>query len=334
MKPRLALVGAMATAIALAPTADAYLRLGTAVGAGIVAVKWNQLPIRYFITNRDVPGVTAVDLQAALQHAFDTWNTVPTASLSSAFVGFTSAEPGVDDGMSVIGFRARPELDRILAETTFQVDSLTGTLIESDIFINSSFNWSVAPGGEPLKYDVQSIVTHEVGHLHGLSHSALGETELRPDGTHHVLAKDAVMFPIAYPAGNIADRALKADDIAGISDIYPTAAFLRQTGQIGGRVTQNGVGVFGAHIVAFNPVTGALVGGFSLDAGGHFTISGLTPGLYVVRAEPLDDADLDSFFDPTTTTVNINFVPAYASALVAVPASGSSAPVQIQVTVK
>ena len=33
------------------------------------------------------------------------------------------------------------------------------------------------------------------------------------------------MFPIAFAAGSIAQRTLKADDIAGISDLYPDGGF-------------------------------------------------------------------------------------------------------------
>ena len=68
-----------------------------------------------------------------------------------------------------------------------------------------------------------------------------------------------------------------ADDIAGISDIYGNATFVRQTGSISGTVTKNGQGVLGAHIVAFNPASGKLVGGFSLSADGSFVIAGLLP---------------------------------------------------------
>ena len=51
-----------------------------------------------------------------------------------------------------------------------------GTL--SDIFLNATFDWSVAPSGTSGRFDVQSILTHELGHFHGLGHSALGEPKL------------------------------------------------------------------------------------------------------------------------------------------------------------
>ena len=84
---------------------------------------------------------------------------------------------------------------------------------------------------------------------------------------------------------------LQPDDRAGINDLYPTAEFSEQTSSIGGRITKNGSGVFGAHVAAFNLETGALVGGFSLESDGTYVVAGLSPGSYVVRVEPLDDAD-------------------------------------------
>ena len=90
---------------------------------------------------------------------------------------------------------------------------MTGEIIESDIFLNSTFAWSVAAGGEPGRQDVESIALHEIGHLHGLGHSMLGETELIGGG-RRVLGAEAVMFPIAFTAGTL-NRTLRADDIAG-----------------------------------------------------------------------------------------------------------------------
>jgi hypothetical protein len=316
-----------------APTLRAYLTFGFELNGKNIAVRWNSMPVRYFITNRDVPGATASQLQAAAQQGFAAWAKTPAVTLSAQFVGFTSAEPSVDDGISVIGFQFRPELSRTLGATQFAFDDVSGALIESDIFLNSAVDWSAAPAGASGRYDVQSIVTHELGHLHGLGHSALGETELQSTGGRRVVAKRAIMFPIAFPAGNTDDRTPKPDDAAGLGEIYQSPTFNRDYGQINGRVTLNGQGVFGAHVTAFNSATGALVGGFCLDSQGRFTIGGLPAGVYVVRAEPLDDADLDSFFD-ADVPVNINFKPTYSSHLVAVQAGGGSPAIEIKVTAK
>ena len=67
------------------------------------------------------------------------------------------------------------------------------------------------------------------------------------------------MFPIAFASGTIAGRTLKADDIAGISDLYPDGGFTASTGSISGTVTKDGQPIFGAHIVAFDPATGSMV---------------------------------------------------------------------------
>lgn len=309
----------------------AYLKLGFFTPSGIVGLRWTR-PVQYFVTNRDADEVTAAQLQAAMGRAFSTWASVPRVAITHSFTGFTGAEPFAADGINVIGFRARPELDRTLAAATFEFDEVTGQILESDIFFNTTFKWSVASAGQAERFDLESVGLHEVGHLLGMGHSALGETEVRSTGGRRVLGKRAVMFPIAYPAGNIEDRTLEADDRAGFVDIYGSGA-ATQTGTISGRVTLGNAGVFGAHVTALHTGTGDLVSTFSLTAAGDFSMAGLASGLYVVRAEPLDDADLNSFFDDDIA-VNINFRPAFAAKLVAVPRGGSGPSVVIKVVAK
>jgi hypothetical protein len=297
-----------------------------------VRLKWGSTPVRYFVSNRGVPGVNPAQLHSAVARAFSTWEAVPTSSITYAFVGFTDAPPDDPDGMTTLGFLPMPALDQVLAATSFLVDEVTGELLESDIFFNSAFSWSVASDGQSNRFDLESIALHEIGHLSGLGHSALGETELGPNG-RRVIASEAVMFPVAFSPGSIAGRALRADDIAAISDLYPTGAFDRGTGTISGTVTKNGQGAFGAHVVAFDLSRGALVGSFALGARGGFSIGGLLPGPHVLRVEPLDDADIESFFDPDTL-VDVDFQPAFFDRLVVVPGGGSSAPVDIAVRPK
>ncbi|MCR4375213.1 MAG: matrixin family metalloprotease [Acidobacteria bacterium] len=313
----------------MAATPMAYLKLGFFTSTGLVGIHWTQ-PVSYFVTNRDADGVTAAQLQAAMGRAFSTWASVPRVAVTHSFTGFTGAEPFAADGINVIGFRARPELDRTLGAATFEFDEVTGQILESDIFFNTTFKWSVAPAGQAERFDLESVGLHEVGHLLGMGHSALGETEIRSTGGRRVLGKRAVMFPIAYPAGNIEDRTLEADDRAGFADIYGSGA---QTGTISGRVTLGNAGIFGAHVTALHTGTGDLVSTFSLTAAGDFTMAGLAPGLYVVRVEPLDDADLDSFFDEDTG-VNISFKPAFFAKLVPVPRGGAGPSLHIVVNAK
>jgi hypothetical protein len=317
------LVGAGAT------PATAYLKLGASLGGRIVSIQWAQLPIRYFVTNRGVPGVSASQLRTAADRAAQSWQNVPTSSASFQSVGFTGAEPFDEDGIVTIGFQDHPELERVLGTTGFVIDVLTGDILEADIFLNSSFPWSVAAAGENGRFDVESITLHEIGHLAGLSHSLLGETELTA-GRRRVIAAEAVMFPIAFSPGVIEGRTLRADDVAGISDIYPDGGFRTRTGSVEGRITRNGSGVFGAHIVAFHPQSGALVGGFTLTSTGEFVIAGLAPGPHILRVEPLDDAAIDSFFGESPPP-DISFAVTYLDQLPVVPAGGNAEVAEIVV---
>ena len=305
-----------------ASPAHAYLHLSVGTASGITALVWKTPRVRWYASDRSVPGVTASQFQAEIATAFSTWEALPTASIAFQFVGFTSASPNDEDGLTVLGFDSQPDLERVLGATSFVTDDVTGEIIESDVFFNSIFQWSVSAAGDPARFDLQSTAVHEIGHVLGLAHSAIGETEIRPEGGRRVLASGAVMFPISLGRGAIADRTLQPDDIAGVSDLYPDAGFDEHTGALFGRVLLNGRGVLGAHVEAFNTATGAIVAGFSLRESGEFQIKGLAPGAYVVRVEPLDDADIESFFSPNG--VDINFQPAFYPRLAVAPAGGVS----------
>jgi hypothetical protein len=308
----------------------AYSHFGT--GVGNARVHWDDARVEWLATNRGVPGISSSVFQTTLARAFDTWQDVPTASIEFAFSGFTSAEPFDEDGVSVIGFQAHPEMERVLGATSFLYDDETGELLEADIFFNSAFEWSTAADGDVERFDLESVAVHEIGHFLGLGHSAIGETEIRPEGGRRVLGSGAVMFPIALGRGSVADRVLQPDDIAAVSDLYPEGNFEKTTGGVHGRVRRGSQAARGAHVMVFNPRTQALIGGFALGDAGEFQIMGLAPGPYVVRVEPLDDADIDSFF--TLEGVDIDFLVTYHPRLVVAPSGGVGDRVEVTVRPK
>ena len=104
-------------------------------------------------------------------------------------------------------------------------------------------------------------------------------------------------------------------------------------GSLSGSVTKDGQPLFGAHVVAFNPATGSMVASFTLNAQGQFSIGGLSPGPHVVRVEPIDDAEVDSFFNGSQK-VDIDFRVMFFDRVVVVPKGGDSGAIAVAVVRK
>jgi hypothetical protein len=320
---------AVLMAASIAPVAEAYLKFAVTVDGSVVTPRWSRTPVRYFVNDAGVPEVSGVDLQAAVSRAARSWEDVATSAIAFEFGGFTGAGPVDEDGITTVGFQSRPDLPGVLGATELTIDVATGALVEADIFLNSQFVWSVSPGGRSDRFDVESIVLHELGHLLGLSHSGIGETETASDG-RRVIAAGAVMFPIAFSPGSVDGRRLQRDDVAGASDLYPDRGFSQATGSLSGRVVSDGRGVLGAHVLAFHLESGVLVGGFTINGQGEFAIAGLDPGPHVIRVEPIDDADVDSFFGEDDR-IDTGFRAGYLDTLVFVRQGGHAGPVEIRV---
>ncbi len=197
-------------------------------------------------------------------------------------------------------------LTGIFSFTSTGIDATTGTTIEfpgqiidADIMFNPDTSFSLSTTTPSDRYDLESVATHEVGHLLGLDHSNILSSAMFP----------TILAGVSFP------RTIQLDDQIGLSTTYPTSTF-SALGSISGTVrTTANAAVFGAMVVAIDS-NGTAAASAVTNPDGEFTIQGLSAGNYTVYAEPMTDPFTSSdVFSLTRTypgqTVNSNFTVRY-----------------------
>ncbi|MEW6752144.1 MAG: FlgD immunoglobulin-like domain containing protein [Candidatus Latescibacterota bacterium] len=94
-----------------------------------------------------------------------------------------------------------------------------GEIVDADVVLNDDVYWTV--GTHQLKaqepydtLDVQSVVTHELGHVIGLSHPDVGCATMASAGTHYSSCKSEIEA--------LGARSLETDDTDGLDELYIT----------------------------------------------------------------------------------------------------------------
>jgi hypothetical protein len=125
-------------------------------------------------------------------------------------------------------------------------------------------------------YDLESVLTHELGHLLGLEHSGMVGATMQP--------RLAVNGLYTLPA--FSPRTLAEDDRAGARALYGPRTGL---GAIAGTITYaGGAPAYGAHVWAQEVSTGRSIAGGISSASGAYRIEDLPPGQYRLVAEYLN----------------------------------------------
>jgi hypothetical protein len=278
--------------------ASAYVRIAASNG---FSPAWSSMPIPFWINQSGSPQISNGSEFDAVKAAFQTWQNVSIANVAFQYQGTTPVPTVGQDGLNVVTFvdDSVPLGSEAIATTfTFFTIDGTGSLViqEADIAVSTSIKLSTA--GDPDKYDIQSVITHEVGHLLGLDHSAL---------------LSSVMSP--YPAaGQLDQRTVSYDDMAGLASIYPQNSALSSLGAIAGFVTLSGTPMAGAHVVAVDANGNVAASTLSLFDG-SYEIDFVQPGSYRLYAEPLDGPVTEQNVGGTPTSffsgLNTNFSTTY-----------------------
>lgn len=153
-----------------------------------------------------------------------------------------------------------------------------GNITEADIVLNPYTRFST--DGSFGTYDLESVLTHELGHLLGLEHSdVLSATMFANQGKNGI-----------YNLQSFSPRTLSADDISGIRSIY--GANIEETdccGSISGNISfssKNSPKKFKVFAEEVN--TGRFSAEVLTDDEGNFVFGGLTAGDYILHSKSIE----------------------------------------------
>ncbi len=319
--------------------------------AGSIAVRWSTAlstsPVTIVTQNQTASG-RLTEIEQAIAQSLAVWTGVSGTTLLPATITpltrtatqnacgsdglnsicFDQADMAFTPG--VLAFTRVITTDRLGVQVgSSAVSTQLGQILDADIYFNPSdsnttYATPQALAVNPKAYDLESVLTHELGHFLGFSHSAVWS---------------AIMFPFAPVPGTFSgvrptaqqlDAPLGDDDRTGLRVLYPDPADTLHVGSISGQISPANplalpasppgvTGVFGAQVVAVDATSGAAVGatigGWSCAApgpaqfDGTYKIDSLPVGQnYIVYAEALNGAVDPSQFDNAIVSLCRNAV--------------------------
>lgn len=219
---------------------------------------WDTQPVGYRVHHAGSADLSDGSDLAAVRASFAAWSDLAGAAFTFRFDGLTNLEATAgavgSEGTNLVVWRENPaewvaegNSPLYYAVTTLSFDRCSAALVDADIEVNGGYH-TFSTSDDGVAVDIQNVLTHEVGHVVGLDHSA---------------DTSAVMYARAA-AGETSKRNLKQDDLEGVRYLYPVVGdppWLEQHDGCGGGCAVQGLGAGG------RPAAGAAAAGLLLLLG-------------------------------------------------------------------
>jgi hypothetical protein len=266
-------------------------------------IKWKTKTIQIALsTSLALPSASITpeaDVVGAVRRALDSWSKAANITFEVLTSRVQSISPtNKGDGINLITIAPTGENLAIFAEgnnaarTRVFYDPTTGEISEADIVINPfpysaedvplQFSTDATPG----TYDLESTFAHEIGHLLGLSHSAIIASTMQ--------ASQGLNGTYGLPA--LTERTLSQADRTAARSLYGQC---EKSGSVEGKI-QNSIDskflpVTAAHVWLEDVSSGRVIASSQTTSGGKFSIGCIPEGDYRVLTEYLDQ----QFLEPT-----------------------------------
>lgn len=215
------------------------------------------------------------DVAGAIERGLDAWSQAAAVDFRLIRSDTFRASPAgfMGDGISLITIA--PAAENILmlgqdpdaAAATRIFYNRRGMISEADIVLNPTQQFST--DGTFGTFDLESALTHEIGHLLGLDHSALPSATMFDN-----YSRNGVLGSSRTTA-----RTLSGDDVAAARALYGTRNTLLCCGNIvGAAANEQGEPAAGILIWAEDSETGRVLAAALADEQGRFKLSGLQDG--------------------------------------------------------
>jgi hypothetical protein len=261
-------------------------------GASAAQVRWTNRRITVALSSSLVSPPANIkpgsDVLGAVHRALAHWASAANirfVEVSSKLESISAPNSG-GDSVSLITVAHTPENTVPFAGTNSDSPGRTrifytesGQITEADIALNPAQAFST--DGTTGTYDLEAALTHEVGHLLGLEHSAIAGATMQPRQGKNGLYKMAAST----------SRTLSDDDRAGVRALYGVrgADGKSRFGAVTGTINYaGGAPVYGAHVWAEEMETGRVSASNITLANGTYRIEGLAAGSYRLWVEALD----------------------------------------------